>query len=115
MLLLLIPSPFSHLVKTKIPQIIDLAGFTVLRSGATRNRTGDTWIFSPLLYRLSYGTFFSDCKYIFQIRVSKTLFLKINANYPNVLIIKIFQYSLNEVWMSFQVFNILPALHLFYS
>jgi hypothetical protein len=24
--------------------------------GATRNRTGDTWIFSPLLYRLSYGT-----------------------------------------------------------
>ena len=27
-------------------------------SGATRNRTGDTWIFSPLLYRLSYGTSF---------------------------------------------------------
>ncbi len=27
-----------------------------LRSGATRNRTGDTRIFSPLLYQLSYGT-----------------------------------------------------------
>ena len=27
-----------------------------LSSGATRNRTGDTRIFSPLLYRLSYGT-----------------------------------------------------------
>ena len=27
------------------------------RSGATRNRTGDTRIFSPLLYQLSYGTF----------------------------------------------------------
>ena len=27
--------------------------------GATRNRTGDTRIFSPLLYQLSYGT--SDC------------------------------------------------------
>ena len=25
-------------------------------SGATRNRTGDTRIFSPLLYHLSYGT-----------------------------------------------------------
>ena len=24
--------------------------------GATRNRTGDTMIFSPLLYQLSYGT-----------------------------------------------------------
>ena len=27
-------------------------------SGATRNRTGDTRIFSPLLYQLSYGTNF---------------------------------------------------------
>ena len=32
-------------------------------SGATRNRTGDTRIFSPLLYQLSYGTFLiCDCK-----------------------------------------------------
>jgi hypothetical protein len=28
-------------------------------SGATRNRTGDTRIFSPLLYQLSYGTIVS--------------------------------------------------------
>ena len=28
--------------------------------GATRNRTGDTRIFSPLLYQLSYGTLL-DC------------------------------------------------------
>ena len=28
------------------------------RCGATRNRTGDTRIFSPLLYQLSYGTSF---------------------------------------------------------
>ncbi len=27
------------------------------KRGATRNRTGDTRIFSPLLYQLSYGTF----------------------------------------------------------
>ena len=27
--------------------------------GATRNRTGDTRIFSPLLYQLSYGTLFA--------------------------------------------------------
>ena len=32
--------------------------------GATRNRTGDTRIFSPLLYQLSYGTvvLFNECK-----------------------------------------------------
>ena len=29
---------------------------TLLHCGATRNRTGDTRIFSPLLYQLSYGT-----------------------------------------------------------
>ena len=29
---------------------------TSLLCGATRNRTGDTRIFSPLLYQLSYGT-----------------------------------------------------------
>ena len=28
----------------------------ILLCGATRNRTGDTRIFSPLLYQLSYGT-----------------------------------------------------------
>ena len=31
------------------------------RSGATRNRTGDTRIFSPLLYQLSYGTILLVC------------------------------------------------------
>ena len=30
--------------------------FAFLQSGTTRNRTGDTRIFSPLLYQLSYGT-----------------------------------------------------------
>ena len=35
-----------------------------LFGGATRNRTGDTRIFSPLLYQLSYGTvvLFNGCK-----------------------------------------------------
>ena len=37
--------------------------FAFLQSGATRNRTGDTRIFSPLLYQLSYGTIsFCECK-----------------------------------------------------
>ena len=31
------------------------------RSGTTRNRTGDTRIFSPLLYQLSYGTIVVIC------------------------------------------------------
>ena len=42
-----------------------IQGFSCVRSnyvlcfgGATRNRTGDTRIFSPLLYQLSYGTMF---------------------------------------------------------
>ena len=29
-----------------------------IMGGTTRNRTGDTRIFSPLLYQLSYGTLF---------------------------------------------------------
>ena len=33
-----------------------LRRMTLLHCGATRNRTGDTRIFSPLLYQLSYGT-----------------------------------------------------------
>ena len=47
-----------------------IQGFSCVKSfymlyfgGATRNRTGDTRIFSPLLYQLSYGTFFvCGCK-----------------------------------------------------
>ena len=34
----------------------DFHDFPFCKSGATRNRTGDTRIFSPLLYQLSYGT-----------------------------------------------------------
>ena len=42
-----------------LPQIIPLcispfSGETVITGGGTQNRTGDTWIFSPLLYHLSY-------------------------------------------------------------
>ena len=41
-----------------------LLDFSFCKSGATRNRTGDTRIFSPLLYQLSYGTIVFDygCK-----------------------------------------------------
>ncbi len=40
-------------------------------SGATRNRTGDTRIFSPLLYQLSYGTIMSFCISLFRLRVQR--------------------------------------------
>ena len=42
----------------------DLPKLKSFSSGATRNRTGDTRIFSPLLYQLSYGTvvLFNECK-----------------------------------------------------
>ena len=35
---------------------VTLVRVTPFYCGATRNRTGDTRIFSPLLYQLSYGT-----------------------------------------------------------
>ena len=44
------------------------------KGGATRNRTGDTRIFSPLLYQLSYGTLFA-C-----LRVQR---YNIKFNWPN--------------------------------
>ena len=63
-----------------------LSCFAFLCCGATRNRTGDTRIFSPLLYQLSYGTiiyasclkasanierFFLMCKY-FSKKINKS-------------------------------------------
>ena len=49
---------------------------SLILSGATRNRTGDTRIFSPLLYQLSYGTFI--------IAGANILLLFGTANYKNV-------------------------------
>ena len=46
-------------IKKKPPKQLYFSGFhdfSFCKSGATRNRTGDTRIFSPLLYQLSYGT-----------------------------------------------------------
>ena len=58
------PTNFAYSWKRKIPRTSlkfrDLHRFAFLKSGATRNRTGDTRIFSPLLYQLSYGTLL-DC------------------------------------------------------
>ena len=38
-----------------VRKFCNLLIFSVL-SGAGKNRTADTWIFSPLLYHLSYST-----------------------------------------------------------
>ena len=47
-------------------------------SGSTRNRTGDTRIFSPLPYQLSYGTIMSFCISLSRLRVQRyTLFLNL--------------------------------------
>ena len=54
-----IPLILPILGKEKSLNFFEIQGFTsfaFLKSGATRNRTGDTRIFSPLLYQLSYGT-----------------------------------------------------------
>ena len=51
----LAPRPLLHQQQKRVTQ-----NCVTLLCGATRNRTGDTRIFSPLLYQLSYGTNF--CK-----------------------------------------------------
>ena len=53
--------------KKRTLEISLIQGFSKIEKlfgGATRNRTGDTRIFSPLLYQLSYGTvvLFNGCK-----------------------------------------------------
>ena len=55
--------------------------FSFCKSGATRNRTGDTRIFSPLLYQLSYGTSI----FMFATNVSR-LRLQRYANFWNLQI-----------------------------
>ena len=52
--------------------------FSFCKSGATRNRTGDTRIFSPLLYQLSYGTFFVN-RISFSITAAKVILIFICA------------------------------------
>ena len=47
------PTVFVH-ITVKRKSLRDF--LRLLGCGATRNRTGDTRIFSPLLYQLSYGT-----------------------------------------------------------
>ena len=56
------------------------------RSGTTRNRTGDTRIFSPLLYQLSYGTIiicnvFEACMLVFSIAMQRQYFYFIPPNF----------------------------------
>ena len=49
-------SNFGGRGKRKISNKLSINKLEILSSGTTRNRTGDTRIFSPLLYQLSYGT-----------------------------------------------------------
>ena len=69
-----IPLILPILGKEKSLNFFEIQGFTsfaFLKSGATRNRTGDTRIFSPLLYQLSYGTIMSFCISLFRLRVQR--------------------------------------------
>ena len=57
--------------KKKNSEILNCKLFRSFMGGATRNRTGDTRIFSPLLYQLSYGTIMSFCISLFRLRVQR--------------------------------------------
>ena len=69
--------------------------FAVILRGATRNRTGDTRIFSPLLYQLSYGTIvvlrvqsydiFLYCASVFDIKMKIFRSIVVNALIFSVL------------------------------
>ena len=68
--------------KLKISEMLNNQVFRRFLSGATRNRTGDTRIFSPLLYHLSYGTVclaFACAKLVclFELCKCKFIFLKL--------------------------------------
>ena len=71
-------------------------------SGATRNRTGDTRIFSPLLYQLSYGTnIYVRLTFIKRVQrytlfsylqtFSQKIFNLFSCSYRNILIITTLQ------------------------
>ena len=45
----------EKVIKKEAPQTVDNQQFAAF-CGDGRNRTADTWIFSPLLYQLSYIT-----------------------------------------------------------
>ena len=53
--------------------------------GTTRNRTGDTRIFSPLLYQLSYGTKLLH----FLIASAKVVLFRVSCNFLSTFLIKI--------------------------
>ena len=67
--LLLLPIRRDEATRTPDPYVPNVVRYQLryipiaFASGATRNRTGDTRIFSPLLYQLSYGTLLNcGCK-----------------------------------------------------
>ena len=57
--------------------------FAVILRGATRNRTGDTRIFSPLLYQLSYGTV------VFRLRCKGTYIFLTTKHYQDIFFKKL--------------------------
>ena len=49
---------------TSVPETLASLVCRLGRSGSGRNRTSDTWIFSPLLYRLSYRALVCPAKLV---------------------------------------------------
>jgi len=71
-------------------------------------------LYLPIVIVMSYGTYFSDCKYISQFWVSKTLFCKTHSNYHNQLTTKLMQDIFYNFRILLKVFNILSAFHFLY-
>ena len=68
--------------------------FAVILRGATRNRTGDTRIFSPLLYQLSYGTIaFAVAKVRQNFKLPKFLRRKLTFFFKNVVLVDFYTES----------------------
>ena len=68
--------------------------FAVFLCGATRNRTGDTRIFSPLLYQLSYGTVVLRVQRYGKISYRANKITKIFKNFSIIIFCTIFAASI---------------------
>ena len=89
--------------------------YIIFKSGATRNRTGDTRIFSPLLYQLSYGTIFylfcgckgSESFGLCKRLEKKTLIILYIVNYQRIFLE---EYGINPLFMPSSFYFILEVL-----
>ena len=94
---------FVGMDKKKISNLLNVNKLEFTFCGTTRNRTGDTRIFSPLLYQLSYGTIGElRCKGTTNFLIVQTFCKLFSPNFRENAFLQIFykllttQYAINK-------------------